>query len=254
MRDRRSRQAARARSVRDPAHEHDAGDDRIESIWRERRMYCSAATASTNVSIWWKTRWKAGAGCQSPRGSEWLEGSGIAHGHAGTRVHRPSTAQARRCASCPTGRIISPSARPKWAMARATSHRQLAACSARTRAGRNRNRQRRHRQNAVRHRHVRQHRHGRRRTGGGDAALALRDNIFEFAGRHAGCEPADCRLQDDGIICANRKISLAELYAEAEQSGPSLRRHPQSLSLAPLGRIQRAGRAARGASRHRRDR
>src|SRR5262245_61596340 len=45
-------------------------------------------------------------------------------------------------------------------------------------------------------------------------ALALRDVLIAFGARHFGCEPADCRLQDDAIICANRKMTLAELHAE----------------------------------------
>jgi putative selenate reductase molybdopterin-binding subunit len=36
----------------------------------------------------------------------------------------------------------------------------------------------------------------------------VRDVIIALASRHFGFEPADCRLQDDVIICANRKISL----------------------------------------------
>ena len=53
-------------------------------------------------------------------------------------------------------------------------------------------------------------------------ASALRDVLIEFASRHYGCEPADCRLQDDAIICANRKIKLAELQAEAAKIGDRL--------------------------------
>ena len=36
---------------------------------------------------------------------------------------------------------------------------------------------------------------------------------------HFGCEPADCRLQDDAIICANRKMPLAELHAAGAKVG-----------------------------------
>ena len=65
--------------------------------------------------------------------------------------------------------------------------------------------------------------------------------------------PADCRLQDDAIICANRKIPLAELYAAGAKVGDRFDVEPQGLSVAALGRLQRAGRARRRASRHRRD-
>ena len=50
-------------------------------------------------------------------------------------------------------------------------------------------------------------------------AVALRDVLIVFAARHFGCEPGDCRLQDDAIICANRKITLAELHAEGAKVG-----------------------------------
>jgi CO/xanthine dehydrogenase Mo-binding subunit len=50
-------------------------------------------------------------------------------------------------------------------------------------------------------------------------ALALRDVLIAFSARHFGCEPADCRLQDDAIICANRKMTLAELQAEGAKVG-----------------------------------
>ena len=43
--------------------------------------------------------------------------------------------------------------------------------------------------------------------------------LIAFAGRHFGCEPADCRLQDDGIICANQKMTLAELHAAGAKVG-----------------------------------
>ena len=50
-------------------------------------------------------------------------------------------------------------------------------------------------------------------------ALALRDVLIDFASRHFGCKPDDCRLQDDAIICANRKIPLADLHAEGAKVG-----------------------------------
>src|SRR4029079_14359383 len=50
-------------------------------------------------------------------------------------------------------------------------------------------------------------------------ALALRDNILDYASRHAGCDPSDCRLQDNAIICANRQILLSDLYAAGTKEG-----------------------------------
>jgi len=50
-------------------------------------------------------------------------------------------------------------------------------------------------------------------------AIALRDNIVEFASRHFDCEPSDCQLQDDAILCAGRKIPLTDLYAAGTAEG-----------------------------------
>jgi CO/xanthine dehydrogenase Mo-binding subunit len=50
-------------------------------------------------------------------------------------------------------------------------------------------------------------------------ARALRDNILAYASRHIGCELDDCRLLDDAVICANRKMSLAEIYAAGTAEG-----------------------------------
>ncbi|MGH7211239.1 MAG: xanthine dehydrogenase family protein molybdopterin-binding subunit, partial [Acetobacteraceae bacterium] len=45
------------------------------------------------------------------------------------------------------------------------------------------------------------------------AATALRDNILEYASRHAGVAVTECRLADDAVICGPRRIPLAELHA-----------------------------------------
>src|SRR5262249_20142155 len=48
---------------------------------------------------------------------------------------------------------------------------------------------------------------------------ALRDNILDFAARHSGVEPATCRLDDDAVICGNRRITLLELYDAGSKAG-----------------------------------
>jgi CO/xanthine dehydrogenase Mo-binding subunit len=45
-------------------------------------------------------------------------------------------------------------------------------------------------------------------------AEALRDDILDFACRHTGIDRAQCRLDDDAVICGNRRIALSELHAE----------------------------------------
>ena len=51
------------------------------------------------------------------------------------------------------------------------------------------------------------------------AAAALRDTILEYASRYSGCALADCRLDHDAVICGNKKLPLAELYAQGSAKG-----------------------------------
>jgi CO/xanthine dehydrogenase Mo-binding subunit len=44
-------------------------------------------------------------------------------------------------------------------------------------------------------------------------AEAMRDDILDFAARHTGVERDKCRLDNDGVICGNKRIPLTELYA-----------------------------------------
>jgi putative selenate reductase molybdopterin-binding subunit len=44
-------------------------------------------------------------------------------------------------------------------------------------------------------------------------AAALRDNIIEFASRYSSKDRADCRLDDDAVICGNQRIGLGDLHA-----------------------------------------
>src|SRR5205823_12702171 len=50
-------------------------------------------------------------------------------------------------------------------------------------------------------------------------AAALRDNILDYASRHMGALPAECRLADDEVICGVRRIPLSELYAAGTREG-----------------------------------
>ena len=50
-------------------------------------------------------------------------------------------------------------------------------------------------------------------------ATALRDNIFEYATRHFGCDVSECRLQDNTIICASRAMPLCELFKLGAAAG-----------------------------------
>ena len=79
------------------------------------------------------------------------------------------------------------------------------------------------------------------------------------AGRHPRLRRAphqrrstQCRLDKDAVICGNKRIPLTELHAEGAKVDSSLHGQPQGLPVAAHHRLQRAGRAARGASRDRR--
>jgi len=44
-------------------------------------------------------------------------------------------------------------------------------------------------------------------------AAALRDNILDYTSRHSGVPVAECRLDDDMVVCGSRRVPLSELYA-----------------------------------------
>jgi putative selenate reductase molybdopterin-binding subunit len=45
-------------------------------------------------------------------------------------------------------------------------------------------------------------------------AEAMRDDILDFACRHSGIERDKCRLDNDAVLCGNKRITLKELWAE----------------------------------------
>ena len=44
-------------------------------------------------------------------------------------------------------------------------------------------------------------------------AEAMREDILDFASRHTGTERANCRLDNDAVICGNKRVPLSELHA-----------------------------------------
>lgn len=44
-------------------------------------------------------------------------------------------------------------------------------------------------------------------------AEAMREDILDFASRHTGTERANCRLDNDAVICGNKRVPLTELHA-----------------------------------------
>ena len=51
------------------------------------------------------------------------------------------------------------------------------------------------------------------------AAEAIREDILDFACRHTATDRAACRLDDDAVLCGNRRIPLAELHAAGARVG-----------------------------------
>jgi putative selenate reductase molybdopterin-binding subunit len=51
------------------------------------------------------------------------------------------------------------------------------------------------------------------------AAEALRENILDFASRHARVQRDACRLEADHVLCGNRRISLTDLHAAGVAAG-----------------------------------
>jgi putative selenate reductase molybdopterin-binding subunit len=55
-----------------------------------------------------------------------------------------------------------------------------------------------------------------------NAATALREKILAFAARTTGAQLDRCRMDDDAVVCGDRRVALAELYAAAEKAGDPL--------------------------------
>jgi len=50
-------------------------------------------------------------------------------------------------------------------------------------------------------------------------ATALRDRILAFAAEHAGVAVDQCAMDDDGVVCGERRLTLAELIAAGRKRG-----------------------------------
>ncbi len=50
-------------------------------------------------------------------------------------------------------------------------------------------------------------------------AAALRDNILAYASRHTDVELAACKLEAEGVLCGNHRITLSELFAAGARDG-----------------------------------
>lgn len=52
-----------------------------------------------------------------------------------------------------------------------------------------------------------------------NASTALRKRLLGFAANHTGADVADCRMDDDGVVCGDARLSLAELLDAARARG-----------------------------------
>ena len=62
-------------------------------------------------------------------------------------------------------------------------------------------------------------------------AKALHDNILDFASRHAGVAPADCRLDDGVVVCGNQQIALADLHVAGTRPATASKPSARPISL-----------------------
>jgi putative selenate reductase molybdopterin-binding subunit len=51
------------------------------------------------------------------------------------------------------------------------------------------------------------------------ASTALRDRLVAFAAAHTGVDVAECAIDEDGVVCGDRRLSLAELLAAGHARG-----------------------------------
>ena len=192
--------------------------DRIESIWKEASDVMFGSYGIDQCLDLVEAALKSGRGLPKPEGDEWLEGTGVALAmlDLGPPTEHRSGAE---MSLLPDGYYHLAVGSTEMGNGSTTSHRQIAASVLNTRADRidiiNADTDKTPYDTGT-----------FASTGtvvAGQAvektALALRDKILDYAARYAGCDAADCRLHDDAIICANRKIPLTELYAVGDQRG-----------------------------------
>ena len=192
--------------------------DRIESIWKDPTDVVMGSYGIDQCLDLVEEALASGRGLPKPEGEDWLAGSGVALSmlESGPPTEHRSGAEMRLLAD---GTYHLAVGSTEMGNGSTTSHRQLAAAVLGTQASRiaivNGDTDRTPYDTGT-----------FASTGtvvAGQAvektATALRDVLIEFATREFGCDPGDCRLQDDAIICANRKIPLGELHAAGAKVG-----------------------------------
>ena len=226
--------------------------DRIESIWKDPSDVEFGSYGIDQCLDLVETALKSGRGLPKPEGDEWLEGTGVALSmlDSGPPTEHRSGAEIRLL---PDGSYHLAVGSTEMGNGSTTSHRQIAASVLGTRAS----------NIAIINGDTDQTPYDTgtfASTGtvvAGQAvektALALRDVLIAFAARHFGCDPADCRLQDDCDHLRQPQDDARRAPCGGSQGRRPLRREAQGVSVAAHDRVRRAWRARRRASRHRRD-
>jgi len=186
--------------------------DNIESIWKEPSDASFGSYGIDECLDIVERELARGNGIEKPTGEEWAEGTGVALAmlECGPPTEHRSAAEIRlqadgsyhlACGSTEMGNGI------------ATAHRQIAASIL-----------------GVRARDIDIVNADTDRTPydtgtfastgtvvAGKAvhltAEAMREDILDFASRHTGTDRANCRLDNDAVICGNKRVPLAELHA-----------------------------------------
>jgi CO/xanthine dehydrogenase Mo-binding subunit/aerobic-type carbon monoxide dehydrogenase small subunit (CoxS/CutS family) len=186
--------------------------DNIESIWKEPSDASFGSYGIDQCLDIVERELKKGNGVAKPAGEHWAEGTGVAlamlecgpptEHRSGAEMHlKPDGTYHLACGSTEMGNGIT------------TAHKQIAAAIVGTRASDidiiNADTDRTPYDTGT-----------FASTGtvvGGKAvnetALAMRDDILDFAARHTGAPRDQCRLDNDAVICGNKRIPLSELHA-----------------------------------------
>lgn len=192
--------------------------DRIESIWKEPSDVEFGSYGIDQCLDLVETALKSGRGLKKPDGEDWLEGTGVAMAmlESGPPTEHRSGAEMHLNDD---GTYYLAVGSTEMGNGSATAHRQVAASILGTRADKitivNGDTDKTPYDTGT-----------FASTGtvvAGQAvektAKALRDVLIDFASRHYGCSPDACRLHEDVIVCANRKVPLTELRAAGTAVG-----------------------------------
>ena len=192
--------------------------DRIESIWKEVSDVMFGSYGVDQCLDRVEQALKSGRGLPKPDGDDWREGTGIALAmlESGPPTEHRSGAEMRLL---PDGSYHLAVGSTEMGNGSATAHRQIAASVLNTRAS----------NIALVNGNTDETPYdtGTFASTGTvvagqaveKAAAALRDLLLDHAGRYFGCAATQCSLQDDAIICANRRVPLSELYAAGTKAG-----------------------------------